>query len=259
MRSSSGRPEWPAVALPESDPLAQGSGYTDGMLTYPAAASELHTLLERWWVNPDTGAADSPPRRHRRSARGQRGRVSLAQPRSSEASQPTESTPWWQPSERQNLLQQLAAAADRGEHAALLSSEECSPMATAALIVHGLLTSSRQGTVTHAESLACVSALTSLCACRPDDVVAACGGRLESWAIERLDALHGANTERAAHLELLLLELLARVATTHDGRRHLHALPLAQKVLTRLRSTKSPHEQRATALLQALAMGRDGR
>ena len=213
--------------------------------TFSAIVSELHLLLERWWEQqPRASERGAQSRAKRIGGRSHDSRAELiASPVPSAANR----APWWEPSERQRLLQQLSSAVDRGEHEA----PGADATAAASLIVHSLLTSTRQGALTQAEALACACALNGLCAWRPVEVVVACGGLLERWAIERLEALHPTSTERAAHLELVLVELLLSVSRTQEGRAHLRERGESRTVIHRLRE-QDVLAERVQRLLRAL-------
>ena len=161
-----------------------------------------------------------------RKTRSHRSRAAAAQ----------DGRPWWEQSPRLRLLTFLSNALERGEHEHAAASGDAahSSAATAALLVRGLLTSSRQGAVTQNEALACATALSQLCVSDARAVVDACGGQLERWAVERLDSLWDANTERAAHLELQLIELLGLVCDTPNGRKHMRELHAAAAILGRM-------------------------
>ena len=101
-----------------------------------------------------------------------------------------------------------------------------------------------------AEVLACASVLTNLCASHADEVTAACDGLLERWAIERLDLVHGANTEQAAELELLYPDARPRMQFARQ-RRAYESSAGVERVLRRL----LPNEilgARAATLLDVL-------
>lgn len=172
----------------------------------------------------------------------------------------TISAPWWEPSVRQRRLQQLSAAIEHGEHDIATAADYYSapgPGETAALLVRQLLTSTRHGPLTQPEVLACASVLTGLCASHAAEVVAACEGLLERWAIERLDLVWGANTEQAAEVELSLLLLLGHACSTAAGCEHTRAVPSAGRVLRRLQW----HEllgERARPLIEVLGYEEQG-
>ena len=155
---------------------------------------------------------------------------------------------WWEQSPRLRLLTSLSESLERGD-----PLDGNSPAATAVLLVHGLLTSSRQGAITQAETLASATSLTHLCAIDTDGVVHACGGHLELWGVQKLSSCWGANTERAAHLELQLLEMLTHVCRVGEGRRRIRTMGGAQQILERL-VNKAVIGARATALLGELLM-----
>ena len=199
-----------------------------------------------WWAN----RARERPAWVRSTVEGTRVSHLVASKAPEPRSEP--SPPWWEPSERQRLLQQLSTAVERGKHEeAHAITGGCGPASTASLIVRRLLVSPQQAGITHTEALACATTLASLCASQPVQVVDACGGLLEGWAIERLDGLWGANTERAAHLELMLCELLRQACGTRAGRRHTRRAPGARRVLQRLCRSGMLGE-RAKALLDLL-------
>lgn len=214
--------------------------------TFSAIVSELHLLLERWWEQQPSASErrGAPSRAKRIGGRSHGSRAELIGfPTPAAANR----APWWEPSERQRLLQQLSSAVDLGAHEA----PGADATAAASLLVRGLLTSARQGALTQAETLACASALHGLCAWRPVEVVGACGGLLEHWTMERLEALHPTSTERAAHLELVLVELLLSVSGTPMGRAHLRERGEYRTVIHRLRE-QDVLKERVHRLLRAL-------
>ena len=187
-------------AVDDAQPAA-----SDEEASYEQCVSDLqHLLCPQWWTNYPSGERDDSKR------------------------------PWYtKTSVRQRSLEQLATAVER-----LIEddgSETATATATAALLVHQLLTSPKQTALTQAEAIHCASALHGICAWQPRKTSEACGGELERWAITRLDVLHGANTERAAQLELLLVELLGATCNADAGLGHLRAVADAPKVLGRLR------------------------
>ena len=228
--------------------------------SYCDAVAELQRLLEEhWWLKKPVEADVHPARARKRPGQSraaalracnssiatalaqQQHALALASRRSRLQQTPARndsppSKPWWEPSERQQRLQQLCAALERGEHYVLNFAEgnSSAPGATASLLVRQLLTSTRHGPLTQAEVLACASVLTNLCASHADEVTAACDGLLERWAIERLDLVHGANTEQAAELELLLLQMLGHACNSPASVEHTKAVPRAERVLRRL-------------------------
>ena len=202
------------------------------MGSYSAVVSALQILLERWWLpRPPVWKGNAP---HAVRSNARKGiTVHGRPPRHSTTALTPE--PWWEQSKRLRLLQRLKVAVDHGEHESPSVRADASPMAVATLLVRKLLTSSRQGPLAQAEAMACACTLAGLCSSQPEQVVTSCGGLLEQWAVERLNITHGANTEISAELELYLIELLKAACAVPAAKRHLRAMPLAGRVLGRLR------------------------
>ena len=185
-----------------------------------AAATLLPTLRE--WVQPDWWSAELPMTSSRSMTSRKQGvvpredflrrRANLSAQRKLASEQHHEQHheeaslgSWYLPNERFQHLQQLCDTIERAS--GVLSVSDGNDVVE--LILAAL---QRVGWLTMAEVILCVSTLPCLLP-RVGDACTAYDGMV-LWCCDRLEALYDAKTERAAVLELSILDLLSAIGTS---------------------------------------------